>query len=82
VNRLSDRKKQTIQLQKLFNADIESMEGAALHFVCKQMNVPFLQMRSVSNRVGERDKNKWALREAIMNLNIELQRIIIKLLAP
>ena len=29
VNRLSDRKKQTLQLQKVFNADIESMEGAA-----------------------------------------------------
>ena len=54
------------------------MEGAALHYVCLSEKIPFLQLRSVSNYVGERDKSKWALREAIMNLNIELQRLIIK----
>ena len=60
-------------------ANIETMEGAAVHYVCLCEKVPFLQLRSVSNYVGERDKNKWALREAIANLNIELQRILIKL---
>src|SRR6187551_2919899 len=43
--------------------------------------IPFLQLRAVSNFVGERDKNKWALREAVANLNIELQKILIKLFA-
>lgn len=62
-------------------ANIETMEGAALHYVCLSEKIPFLQLRCVSNYVGERDKNKWALREAIMNLNIELQRLIIKLFA-
>lgn len=60
-------------------ANIETMEGAALHYVCLSEKIPFLQLRCVSNYVGERDKSKWELREAIMNLNIELQRIIIKL---
>ena len=59
-------------------ANIETMEGAALHYVCLSERIPFLQLRCVSNYVGERDKSKWALREAIMNLNIELQRLIIK----
>ena len=76
VNRLSDRKKQTLQLQKVFNADIESMEGAALHYTCMQMNIPFLQMRSISNKVGERNKNKWKIKEAVENLNIELINLI------
>ena len=62
-------------------ANIETMEGAALHYVCLSEKIPFLQLRCVSNYVGERDKNKWALREAIMNLNVELQRLIIKLFA-
>ena len=66
----------------LFNvsisSNIETMEGAALHYVCLSERIPFLQLRCVSNYVGERDKSKWALREAIMNLNIELQRLIIK----
>ena len=60
-------------------ANIETMEGAALHYVCLCEKIPFLQLRCVSNYVGERDKSKWALREAIANLNIELQRILIKL---
>jgi futalosine hydrolase len=76
INRLSDRKKQTLQLQKVFKADIESMEGAALHYVCMQMHVPYLQMRSISNSVGERDKNKWKIKKAVRNLNEELMNLI------
>jgi futalosine hydrolase len=59
-------------------ANIETMEGAALHYVCLCEKIPFLQLRGVSNHVGERNKTKWTLREAIANLNIELQRILIK----
>ena len=76
VNKISDSKKQTRQLKKLFNAEIESMEGAAFHFVCLQQNVPFLQLRSISNNVGERDKSKWKIMDAIINLNRELINIV------
>ena len=72
VNKISDRKKQAKQLKEIFNAKIESMEGAAFHFVCLQQNIPFLQLRSISNKVGERDKTKWNMIEAIVNLNREL----------
>jgi futalosine hydrolase len=72
INKISDSRKQTRQIQKIFNADIESMEGAAFHFVCLQQNIPFLQMRSISNKVGERNKKKWDLKTAIQNLNNEL----------
>ena len=76
VNKINDRKKQTMQLKKTFNAEIESMEGAAFHFVCLQQHIAFLQIRSISNKVGERDKTKWKMKDAIENLNIELQKII------
>ena len=52
------------------------MEGAALHYVCLCEKIPFLQLRCVSNYVGERDKSKWEMTEAISNLNIELNKII------
>jgi futalosine hydrolase len=52
------------------------MEGAALHYVCLQENIPFVQIRSVSNYVGERDKTKWKIQEAIENLNRELLLMI------
>lgn len=64
-----------LYVQKYY-ADIESMEGAAFHYVCLQENINFIQLRSISNRVGERDKNKWKMKEAIENLNKELFEII------
>ncbi len=76
VNKVSDSELQRQQLIKQFNADIESMEGAALHFVCLQENIPFMQVRSVSNYVGERDKTKWLIKEAIDTLNTELSKLI------
>ena len=76
VNKISDRKKQAKQLKEIFNADVESMEGAAFHFVCLQQNIPFLQLKSKSNKVGERDKSKWNMIEAIVNLNRELIDLI------
>jgi futalosine hydrolase len=76
VNKLSDSELQKQQYITAFDADIESMEGAALHYVCLQENIPFLQIRSVSNYVGERDKTKWKLKEAIENLNTELITLI------
>jgi len=51
---------------------IESMEGAALHFVGRQLQIPFLQLRSVSNQVGERDKSRWHFTQAIQSLNATL----------
>ncbi len=76
VNKISDSIVQKQQLINQFNADIESMEGAALHYVCLQENVSFLQIRSVSNYVGERDRTKWKMKEAINNLNVELSRLM------
>ncbi|MEP7254192.1 MAG: futalosine hydrolase [Ferruginibacter sp.] len=76
VNKVSDSELQKQQIIKQFNADIESMEGAALHYVCLQENIPFIQIRSVSNYVGERDKTKWKMKEAIDNLNTELSKLI------
>ncbi len=50
-------------------AALETMEGAALHYVGLMENIPFLQLRAVSNYAGERDKSKWEMEAAIQNLN-------------
>jgi futalosine hydrolase len=73
VNKVSDSELQKQQFISTFNADVESMEGAALHYVCLQERIAFLQIRSISNYVGERDKTKWKIKKAIQNLNTELQ---------
>lgn len=75
VNKVSDSELQKQQYINNFNADIESMEGAALHYICLQENIPFIQLRSISNIVGERNRDKWMMKEAIENLNIQLQQL-------
>ena len=80
VNEISTNKNRIAYYKHQLNASVESMEGAAFHFVALQENLRFLQMRSLSNFVGERDKTKWIIDVGVANLNIELIRIIIKLL--
>ncbi|RYF90916.1 MAG: futalosine hydrolase [Chitinophagaceae bacterium] len=76
VNGLSDDANTTALFGKKYGAEVESMEGAAFHYTCLQEKIPFLQLRTVSNVVGERDKSKWNMKEAIENLNNELHALI------
>jgi futalosine hydrolase len=65
-----------IEYYRSLGASSESLEGAALHYVALMENIPFLQLRSFSNFIGERDKSKWMMAEAIGNLNLHLQKLI------
>jgi futalosine hydrolase len=65
--------------KKQFGAVIESMEGAVLHYVCLCKKIPFLQIRSISNQVGQRDKTKWNIKESIDSLNKKLISLITEL---
>jgi futalosine hydrolase len=55
------------------------MEGAALHYYCMQKGVSFLQIRSISNEVGVRNKTQWKMKEAIENLTHALEVVIDKI---
>ncbi len=76
VNTTHGCKKSIELFQKKFNADIETMEGASFFYVCLQEGVKFMQIRSISNYVEERDTAKWNIPLAIKNLNRELFDII------
>jgi futalosine hydrolase len=80
VNQISTDLEQIDYYRVHLGADIETMEGAALHYVCGMEGVPYLQLRAVSNYIGERDKSKWALKEAVEAVNTETRNILIKLL--
>lgn len=47
----------------------ESMEGAAIFYACEHMNIPALQIRSISNYIEQRNKDQWKIGLAIKNLN-------------
>lgn len=76
VNTVNDNIEQANMFMQKYLPDVESMEGAVLHYVCLQEDIPFIQLRSISNFVGERDKSKWMMKEAISSLNTELKKII------
>ena len=56
----------------------ESMEGAAVFYVCHQENTPCVQVRSISNYVEHRDKSTWEITLALKNLNGWLKNYIEK----
>ena len=69
VQTVSGLPEKTKQLIKGFMPQIESMEGAAFFYVCILEDLPFIELRSVSNEVGERDRSKWNITLALDSLN-------------
>ncbi len=63
-------------LTKRFQASVETMEGAFVHYVCIKEDIPFIHLRAISNYVGERNKEKWETTTALKNLNNAIQEII------
>ena len=76
VNEITTDERRCNLLQSKYAADIESMEGASLHYVCTLFSVPFIQVRSLSNYVGERNKSNWKLKESIANVNEAVKKMI------
>ncbi len=59
-----------------FGALCENMEGGAAAQVCLRYQVPFLEIRGLSNWAGDRNKKRWCLTEALDNC----QRAVLYLL--
>ena len=52
----------------LFDADIETMEGASFFAVCKRFGVSGYQFCAVSNIATDRDTSTWRIPEAMAAL--------------
>lgn len=78
ISEISTRQTMIDYYLSKFGAVVESMEGAALHYVSLMEGIPFLQLRAVSNFVGERNKKKWNIGDAVKNLNHFLSDMLIK----
>ena len=57
------------KLSTRINAQLESMEGAAFFYACREAGIPSLQIRAVSNYVEKRNRDAWQIGLAIKNLN-------------
>jgi futalosine hydrolase len=68
VDVASGEQNQIENRKKMFNADIETMEGSAFFYVCLSEKIPFLEIRAISNYIEPRNKNKWNIPLATENL--------------
>ncbi len=76
VNTTHGCKKSIDLFKNKFNAEIETMEGAAFFYVCLNEGIKFLQIRTISNYVEERNEANWNISLAIKHLNQQLLEII------
>jgi futalosine hydrolase len=69
VNTVHGHEANIKKLTDRIQPQLESMEGAAFFYACKQAGVPCLQIRAVSNYVEKRNRDAWQIGLAIKNLN-------------
>ncbi|MBK9391636.1 MAG: futalosine hydrolase [Bacteroidetes bacterium] len=79
VNTATGSEKTKKRLILKFNPGIETMEGAAFFYICARERIPFVAIRSVSNMVEKRDRDKWNIPLAIDNLTFALEKVFKKL---
>lgn len=82
VNQVSTNPLMISAIRDKYMPVVESMEGAAFHYVCLQEKIPFIQLRGISNPVGERDKAKWKIQASVEALNNQLIRLINQITEP
>ena len=70
VNTVHGQEQSIQKLTGRIQPQLESMEGAAFFYACKQVGVPCLQIRAVSNYVEKRNRDAWQIALAIKNLNM------------
>ncbi len=76
INTVSGSERTRQLLLDKYAPEVESMEGAAFHYACLLEEIPFFQLRSISNYVEVRDKSKWKIPLAIQVLNDALIKYI------
>ena len=79
VNEISTNPTRIQHYHKNLGASIESMEGAAFHQVCLEFSIPFVQIRSISNMAGVRDKSQWNIPLAIASSTLAVKTLIGKI---
>jgi len=64
VSQVTGTQRRAEEMQKRFGAICENMEGAPVAQLCALYDIPFLEIRGISNIVKQRDKREWNLSAA------------------
>lgn len=79
TNKSHGRAASISEIKSKFSAQVESMEGAVVIYVCNWFGIPCFQIRSVSNFVEPRDSAKWNIPMALEKLNSTVLDVLKKL---
>lgn len=75
VSTCSGTEPSSVRMWKRCAADIETMEGAAVAYVCRQFELPLLHVRAISNWTGDRDRGDWNLGIAVDAVQQAVRRL-------
>jgi futalosine hydrolase len=76
LNTLHSDPKWLSKLREKFDAEVETMTGAAFFYVCLREKVPFLQIRSISHFVEIRRIESWNIPAAVESLTTTILNIL------
>ena len=76
VQTVSGSTERISEMQRIYNPDIETMEGAALFYTCIKQNIPFMALRAISNKVEPRNKSAWDIDGALKALATAISSLI------
>jgi futalosine hydrolase len=62
-------------MKKRWNGLCENMEGAAIAHICAMYGVPMMEIRGISNIIGDRDMKKWDIEAAASNCNMAVMEL-------
>jgi futalosine hydrolase len=79
TNKSHGRSNSIDEIKSKFSAQVETMEGAVVFYVCNWFGIPCFQIRSVSNYVEPRDSAKWNIPLALEKLNHVVLEVLKKL---
>lgn len=76
VNRTCTEPNHVAKLLKRFPADLETMESAAMSYVCAMRHVPHAEIRCTSNHIIPKNQEKWLLEDALCKLGTYVDTIL------
>ncbi len=82
TNKSHGRESSISEIKSKFSAQVESMEGAVVFYVCNWFGINCCQIRAISNFVESRDQSQWNIPLALESLNESVLEVFKKLAVP
>lgn len=82
TNKSHGRESTIAEINSKFTAQVESMEGAAVFYVCNWLGISCYEIRAISNYIEPRDSAQWNIPLALENLKTSLVNVLKKLSVP